>query len=243
MLNTESPLPLYHQLAEILTGKIRSGAYPPGSRIPAETSLAQRYGIGRPTVRQAVDLLVRKGLVKRRRGAGTFVTEAGNDVDLFSLAGTSAAFQRQGIPIDIQLLSPVCLKGVSGDRENPFSGGKAYVVTRLTLAEEHPVLLEKMYLHPRLFKGIEHMDLSGKSLARVVSDTFYMVPDCGRQTFRIERLNQFQAQVLQLAEDDPVILVKRFLDFPQATNAVYSELLCRTDRFVFSQTIGGNIHE
>ena len=68
MLNTESPLPLYHQLAEILTAEIRSGEYPPGSRIPAEMGLAQTYGIGRPTVRQAVDLLVRKGLVKRRRG-------------------------------------------------------------------------------------------------------------------------------------------------------------------------------
>ena len=243
MLNTESPLPLYHQLAEILTAEIRSGAYPPESRIPAETSLARTYGIGRPTVRQAVDLLVRKGLVKRRRGSGTFVTETGNDVDLFSLAGTSTAFQRQGIPIDIQLLSPVCLKAVPADRENPFSQGDAYVVSRLILAEEQPVLLEKIYLHPRLFKGIEHMDLSGKSLARVVSDRFYMEPDCGRQTFRIHRLNPFQAQALQLVEDEPVILVKRFLDFPQAHNAVYAELLCRTDRFVFSQTIGGNIHE
>ncbi len=243
MLNTESPLPLYHQLAEILTTKIRSGEYAPGTRIPPETGLAQAYGIGRPTVRQAVDILVRKGLVKRRRGAGTFVAEPGKEVDLFSLAGTSAAFQRQGIAVDIQMLGPICLGPVPVDDENPFSGLEAYYVSRLTLAKKEPVLLENIYLHPLLFKGIEQMDLTGKSLARVVSDTFYMVPDCGRQTFRVTSVTHHQAKVLGLSVDDPVLLVKRSLDFPQADNAVYSELLCRTDQFVFSQTIGGNLHE
>jgi GntR family transcriptional regulator len=243
MLNTESPLPLYHQLAEILTSKIRSGEYAPGTRIPAEMGLAQTYGIGRPTARQAVDLLVRKGLVKRRRGAGTFVAELRDDVDLFSLAGTSSAFHRQGIDIDIQILNPICLNPISGDDENPFSGGEAYCVTRLTIARKAPVLLENIYLHPILFKGIEHMDLTGKSLALVVSDNFYMVPDCGRQNFRVTCLPQFQADTLGLGLDEPVLLVKRFLDFPQAENAVYSELLCRTDQFVFSQTLGGNTHE
>ncbi|SMC69182.1 transcriptional regulator, GntR family [Desulfocicer vacuolatum DSM 3385] len=242
MLNTESPLPLYHQLAEILISKIRSGEYASGTRIPAETALAKTYGIGRPTARQAVDILTRKGLVKRRRGAGTFVAEQRDDVDLFSLAGTSSAFHRKGIDIDIQMLAPVSLKSVSGEHENPFSGGEAYCIIRLTMARKLPVLLETIYLHPTLFSGIEHMDLTGKSLAGVVSDKFYMVPDRGRQNFRVIRPDKFQRKFLKLGMDEPVLLVKRFLDFPQAENAVYSELLCRTDQFVFSQTLGGNIH-
>ena len=59
MLNTQSPIPLYHQLAEILMEGIRTGDYPPGLRIPSEPQLAKAYGIGRPTVRHAIDLLVR----------------------------------------------------------------------------------------------------------------------------------------------------------------------------------------
>ena len=55
MLNPDSPVPLYHQLAEVLLDKIRAGDYPAGSRIPSEHQLAATYGIGRPTARQAVD--------------------------------------------------------------------------------------------------------------------------------------------------------------------------------------------
>jgi GntR family transcriptional regulator len=49
--------------------------------------------------------------------------------------------------------------------------------------------------------------------------------------------------VLQLAvsTQTPILVVKRFLNFAQAQNAIYSELYCRTDRFVFSQNIGGVI--
>ena len=81
-LNSSSPLPLYHQLAELLQERIRSGEYPAGVRIPSEPELARTYGIGRPTVRQATDVLVRRQLVERRRGSGTFVVEPPEQVDL-----------------------------------------------------------------------------------------------------------------------------------------------------------------
>ncbi len=69
MLNHTSPIPLYHQLADILQERIRSGQYSPGQMIPSETGLAKEYGIGRPTVRQAMDTLVKKGLIQRKRCA------------------------------------------------------------------------------------------------------------------------------------------------------------------------------
>jgi GntR family transcriptional regulator len=85
ILNPRSPLPLYHQLAELLAARIRAGDYPPGTRIPSEHQLAGVFAIGRPTARQAIDVLVRKGLVTRRRGSGTYVREPRQEVDLFSL--------------------------------------------------------------------------------------------------------------------------------------------------------------
>ena len=96
MLNTQSPIPLYRQLAEILMEGLRSGKFPAGARIPSEPQLAKAYAIGRPTVRQAVDVLVRRGLLVRRRGSGTYVREHEREIDLFSLAGTSSAFQKEG---------------------------------------------------------------------------------------------------------------------------------------------------
>jgi len=72
-LRRSSPVPLYHQLADLLRTSITDGSVPAGSRLETEVSLAQRLGLSRPTVRQALQELVNEGLLVRRRGVGTLV--------------------------------------------------------------------------------------------------------------------------------------------------------------------------
>lgn len=67
--------PLYHQIADQIRTRIASGAYPLDSRLPTENELAGQLGVSRPTVRQALDLLAREGLVVRVKGSGTFVSQ------------------------------------------------------------------------------------------------------------------------------------------------------------------------
>jgi GntR family transcriptional regulator len=243
MLNTQSPIPLYRQLADILMEAIHGGDYPPGSRIPSEPQLAKEYRIGRPTVRQAIDVLVRKGMLERRRGSGTYVRLPEQDVDLFSLAGTSSAFLKKGIAVAVELLQPVGRIQVEKDDRNPFSGGAAFFLSRLNRVDGKPVLLEEIYLHPVLFKGIDGMDLRGRSLSQVVESRFYMRPTGGRQSFRIIWPDAARRAAMELADGKPVLEVHRYLNFKPADNAVFSVLICNTETFVFSQQIGGLIHD
>jgi GntR family transcriptional regulator len=239
MLNSQSPKPLYHQLADILLDRTRTGEYPPGSRIPSEHQLAANYGIGRPTVRQAIDLLVRKGVLARKRGSGTFVRTEQKEVDLFSLAGTISSFHKKGISVDTQILKKTRLKTVGKAPENPFSGTKAFFFSRLSLVEETPVLIEDIYLSPDIFPNIDKIDMAGRSLSQIVDEHYYLRPVGGKQNFRIGYATGRKAQYLGVSTTTPILLVKRFLHFPQAQDAVFSELYCRTEQFVFSQTIGG----
>jgi GntR family transcriptional regulator len=239
MLNPQSPMPLYHQLADILLSGIRTGDYPQDSRIPSELSLAAAYGIGRPTVRQAIDMLVRKRILVRKRGSGTYVLRQQKEIDLFSLAGTTSAFHREGASVITMILQKTRLVSVGSDPENPFSGQSAYFISRLTRVEAAPVLMEDIYLHAGLFAGIDAMNLSGRSLSQIVDERYFMRPVSGRQTFRIGYVEGSRAANLAVSPTTPVLLVKRFLNFPHADSAIYSELYCRTDQFVFSQTIGG----
>jgi len=243
MLNANSPIPLYHQLADLLMEAIRAGDYPPGSRIPSEPQLAKTYNIGRPTVRQAVDLLVRRRLVSRRRGSGTYVRMPEQEIDLFSLAGTSSAFHKKGIAVDVQLLQPVRGIAVTDDVRNPFAGGSAFFLSRLNRVQDEPMLLEEIYLHPVLFKGIESLDLAGRSLSQVARNHFYLRPVGGRQTFRVSTLDARRAALMQIGTDTPVLEVQRFLNFEQADHAVFAVLYCKTEPFVFSQQIGGLNHD
>ena len=237
MLNTQSPIPLYRQLADLLTGQIRSGQYLPGDMIPSETGMAKEYGIGRPTVRQAMDVLVRKGLVERKRGSGTFVCQEKETVDLFSLAGTSQAFLTRGIDIQVKTLAGIRLESTVQDPANPFKKTSAFFLSRLTIAEDQPVLIEDIWLHAGLFTGLDEVDLENRSLAQVVSEKYYLDPTAARQTFKVSNLSENRAGLLQLDPDDPVLAVERWLDFSDIKNAVFSRLYCRTDRFGFSQII------
>jgi GntR family transcriptional regulator len=72
--------PMYRQIAEDLRTSIESGELAPGSQLPTELELRERYGASRNTVRDAVKWLTNLGLVVTRPGQGTFVTE---DTDPF----------------------------------------------------------------------------------------------------------------------------------------------------------------
>ncbi|MBG6184860.1 DNA-binding GntR family transcriptional regulator [Arthrobacter sp. CAN_A214] len=72
-INRSSPVPLYHQVVQGIEDAIFSGALKPGSRLDNEIDLAARLNLSRPTMRRAMDELVRSGLVVRKRGVGTQV--------------------------------------------------------------------------------------------------------------------------------------------------------------------------
>ena len=72
-IDRSSPVPLYHQLAQQLSGAIVGGQLQPGDPFENELDLCQRLSLSRPTVRRAIQELVDQGLVVRRRGVGTTV--------------------------------------------------------------------------------------------------------------------------------------------------------------------------
>jgi DNA-binding GntR family transcriptional regulator len=68
-----SPIPLYFQVATRLQEQIESGEVPVGTRIENEIDLAERLGVSRPTARRAIQYLVERGMLVRKRGVGTQV--------------------------------------------------------------------------------------------------------------------------------------------------------------------------
>lgn len=73
VIDRESGVPLYRQLADLLRAKIDSGEYPPGKLLPSELTLQQEHGLARDTVRQALDILRAEGRVVTYPGRGTAV--------------------------------------------------------------------------------------------------------------------------------------------------------------------------
>ena len=74
-IDRNSPIPIYHQLKTMIQEQVESGKWRPGDCIPTEQELCQLYDISRSPVRQALKELAYDGLLIRRPGLGTFVSE------------------------------------------------------------------------------------------------------------------------------------------------------------------------
>lgn len=152
VLSRSTPEPLYRQLAENLEHAIRSGRLKPGKRLDSEIVLGKRFAVSRITLRQAVDDLVRKRLVIRKQGKGTFVTAPAVQHDLRRLHGLMGSLFSQSDAASTRLLRyeltppPGDVAELLGLRR----GRKALAHERLYLIAGKPVAFGRTWLIPEI---------------------------------------------------------------------------------------------
>lgn len=81
------PVNLYEQVRDSLLGRITSGEFKAGDKLPTEDLLCKEYGVSRITVRRAISELTAQALISPRRGIGTVVMNRGTGRRVFRLTG------------------------------------------------------------------------------------------------------------------------------------------------------------
>ena len=145
---SDSPVPMYRQLAGLLRDRVRRGELARGVRIPSEAELGIAYGISRITVRQALSELEREGLLERAPGKGTFVRRQTGRVErLTGLSGFGENVSGLGLTAGYRTYKareetiPLQIADRLGT-----SGARAFVVDRVLLADGRPVGAHLSYL-------------------------------------------------------------------------------------------------
>ena len=245
MAESSVAAPLYAQIARRLRAQIQAGAYAAGSKIPSEHELAARFQVGRPTVRQATQLLVEERVLERRRGSGTYVSRAPREVDLFSAGGTLASFSRSGLPLSTRVHGRARRMAKAPSNIEAIAGRAVFLVERSSSLEKEPVLFERMYFDAQIFVGLDAIELSGRSLSDLAKMHYLLEPVLADQRFSLARVDAATAARLDIEAGASVLKVERSIDFRTATAAVFAEIYARTDRLQFSQRLsfgrGGNV--
>lgn len=237
MFNIATAAPLYAQIAVRLRAQIAAGEYARGARIPSEHELATRFSVGRPTVRQATDILVRDRVLLRRRGAGTFVADEPAEVDLFSVAGTIASFRERGITPKTRIVGKVSRVPAPKEAPERLAGQPAFYVARVSSVRNEPVLFEKMYFEAKSFPGLDRVGLAGQSLSELSRSRYMLTPSYVQQKFRVVPADAASARHLGVKTKAPLLLVERAIDFEKTPAAVFSQNYYVTDRVVFTQVV------
>ena len=161
-IDRSSPTPLYFQLAQAIEGAISGGSLPAGSRLENEVLLAQRYGLSRPTVRRAVQELVDKGLLVRKRGVGTQVIQphVRRSVELTSLYDDMARAGESPTTEVLSLDRVAAPADVAAELDIPV-GEEIVVVRRLRRSHGEPLALLTNHLPGRFHPTMDDLTERG----------------------------------------------------------------------------------
>jgi GntR family transcriptional regulator len=247
-LDAASPVPLYHQLQEILRAQIGQKVFKVGAKIPSEHELCRNYGVTRPTVRQALEGLVREGLIAKHRGKGAFVSAPPAPVGLFSVAGTSESFAARKMLVKTQLLRS-SVEAVCQLADGADPGGGWVKLERLRSINAIPTFYEYTWIHASLVRGLERLDLNDRSLYKTLTEHFGLRIEGGRQRFSAVAAPLEIARSFHVRPGAPILRVVRSMDLarqfsmstpasaPRLSGALRVDLYCAQGPFVLEQAI------
>jgi GntR family transcriptional regulator len=214
--DTRAPIPgqsRYGTLALALRDRILQGEWAPGDTIPAESTLAQSYGVALGTIRQALALLVEDGVLQRRHGKGTFVTKGVDGASMmrfFRFRGV-----RDGAPPAPQsrILSSR-IRHASAHEAQAFGltkDAQVLQLERLRSLDDEPCLLETIVLPLPLFGPLvdANTDSWDDLLYPMLQERCGVVIQKTHDSLSFSQLNATQAKRLKLAAAHPCVLVER----------------------------------
>lgn len=206
-----SPLPRYYQLKEILRERIRSGEWKPGSLIPSERELSEKYGISRMTARQAITDLVNEGIFYREQGKGTFVSNRKITQQLIHLTGFTEDIRARGQLPSTKVLTAEMAPAddATAEKLRIDPGTLIFRLQRLRLADDEPLAIEISQIH---FKGCERLleeDLEHNSLYRVLEAKFGIMLMEADQELEAGLVGNDEAQLLNISPGSPVLFTRR----------------------------------
>jgi GntR family transcriptional regulator len=218
--------PAHTQIESALETAIERGRLSPGERLPAERELAERYGVSRMTLRQALGALEQRGRLVRSKGryGGTFVAEP--KVELAGTAGLSSQLRGLGIAAGARLLSALERAAEPDEAE---LGAQVYAIERVRLANGEPVALERGAYPVDAFPGLLDGPLDG-SLYDLIRTRYEDVPVRAVERLEPGIATPDEAEALGIEAGAPVMLVQRTAYSASGRAVEHSRDVFRGDR-------------
>ncbi len=176
-----NPVPVYVQIADEMRGILRGGTVAADTELPSERLLCEAYGVSRMTLRQALGILQREGLIECQRGRGTFVSVRHLQKQQQKLRSFTEEMRSRGVVGSTKLISfrletptaPAREFFVLGEQE------RVYSIERLRLADGTPIALEAVQVPRTLCPNLDRFDLVQDSLYRILEEEYGLkLADC-----------------------------------------------------------------
>jgi GntR family transcriptional regulator len=224
-----SLVPRYAQIADLLRQRIARGAWIAGTKLPSNEALMREFAVSRVTIRQAVDVLARNGLIEARQGAGTFVIGAVRD-DRWLRVETSLA----DLAEVYRDTKPELLNISEASAAPPLrtADGKAaltyFFMKRVHSHQGRPYCVISIYLDDRVFR--KHPErFRTETVIPILTKMRNPAVVKARQTLTIGTAGLEVARHLGIASNAPVAEVRRVFNTSDGTVLYLGEVTYRGD--------------
>lgn len=226
---SDTPVPKYFQLADLFRQRIARGEWPDKHRLPTLEALAVEFAVARVTVRQAIEVLAREGLVSPQQGRGTFVSGVPRKECFISVVTTLDELVRNYE--DTQPTIVNMDESVNTLPITPEEGKTAAQYTymrRVHMRDGRAYCVISLYLDERIFHRAP-LEFRTKAVIPLLHNMSDVHIDVAHQVLTIGTADMEIAQMLEISVGSPVAEVRRIFKDPQGTVIYLANVTYRGD--------------
>jgi GntR family transcriptional regulator len=234
---SDSPVPLYSQLADLLRQRVQRGVWVAGAKVPSLEALVTEFQVARVTVRQAIDILTREGILLPQRGRGTFVTEQLQPERTLtletSLRGLADAYRNDKPELTLLEESGVqpSITQIDG-----LAAPAYHFMRRVHSRDSQAYCVASIFIDQRAFR-LAPKRFRQETVVPVLVDLPKVVIASARQTLRISTADVEMAQLLLVPVNSPVAEVRRVFLSPDGTVLYLGQITYRGDFIQFEMQL------
>ncbi len=231
-MSEENRIPQHKKIYEILRKHILSGVYEEGSLLPSENELCAVHNITRPTVRHALEALVKDGFISKKQGKGSIVRKPPQDIGILSISGTASAIGNQYL--QTQILQKPQIKPWPGhfpfDLTDMERESGCIHMERLRLVDEQPVFYDINHIPNMNLPRFSSRTFENKSLFETLRTHYQIEVKGGEQKLKAIKADQLISQLLKLPLGEPVLYLERKLMTNRKGFHIYSTIWFNSTR-------------
>jgi GntR family transcriptional regulator len=230
-LDKALPVPLYHQLQAVLKAEIESRKWLPDEQLPNEAKLAERFGVSKITVRQALQELADLGYIRREHGRGTFVERRKFDEGPRELTSFTEEMRRHDLVAKSRILSQNTVEAdaIVADALHVPPKSPIFVLKRVRLADGQPVSVQTAHIPGSLVPDLEVREED--SLYELLQTRYHLYAARARETYFAALAQTPSAELLEIAAGSPVFTVERVTLLPNEKPFEFVQSIVRGDLY------------
>lgn len=232
MINRDSHIPFYIQVANDIESKIKLGEYKPGDKIRTVNQLVNDYNVSRVTIVRALESLVVRNIIISRHGKGSYVKIHKHTEDLNKLRSFQEINEIEEEDVTQDIISFQIIKKPLHVQVVFDEGGHVLEIKRIHLKDGIPLAYVVIYLPEHIGDKISKDEVKKSSLYEVLGSHYVNITKAVQKIEASPAVPEV-AEKLQIKNNSPILYVERRSLDDNNQNIMYSQFYYRHDVYSF----------